>query len=302
MPAVKAPAFVPLDRIAEQPRVVALLRAALETGRIAHAYAFVGAEGSGRATTALAFAQALLCERQSGCGSCRGCRMVAGGQHPDLHVIEPTPPATNPKGPRAIRIEAIREIEREASLRPVMAARKLFVIDDADRMTGESPEAFLKTLEEPPDRTVMILVLARTRAVPPTVLSRCQLVRFQRRASAPPAEHAEALGLLDQVSASGIERLLLRGDRLEREKAEAMVDGWWIWCRDLLLVKAGAPAALLTNADRADQLERESERWSLDGILAAIELCRRARTALQHNVSPRLTVEVIVSQLALNAA
>jgi DNA polymerase-3 subunit delta' len=302
MPAVKAPAFVPLDRIAEQPRVVALLRAALETGRIAHAYAFVGAEGSGRGTTALAFAQVLLCERQSGCGNCRGCRMVAGGQHPDLHVIEPTPPATNPKGPRAIRIEAIREIEREASLRPVMAARKVFVIDDADRMTGESPEAFLKTLEEPPDRTVMILVLARTRAVPPTVLSRCQLVRFQRRASAPPAEHAEALALLDQVSASGIERLLLRGDRLEREKAEAMVDGWWIWCRDLLLVKAGAPATLLTNGDRAAQLERASERWSLDGILAAIELCRQARTALQHNVSPRLTVEVVVSRLALAAA
>src|SRR5262245_10886720 len=104
MPAMK-PTFVPLDEIKEQPRVVALLRAALDSRRIAHAYAFVGAEGSGRATTALAFAQALLCEQEKGCGRCRDCRLVASRQHPDLHVIEPTPPATNPKGPRAIRIE-----------------------------------------------------------------------------------------------------------------------------------------------------------------------------------------------------
>jgi DNA polymerase-3 subunit delta' len=227
--------------------------------------------------------------------------MVAGGQHPDLHVIGPTPPASNPKGPRAVRIEAIRELERQAALRPVMAARKVFVIDDADRMTDDSPEAFLKTLEEPPDRTVMVLILARTRSVPPTVLSRCQLVRFARRASAPPPEYAEALACLDQVGGGGIERLLLRGDRIEREKAEAMVDGFWIWCRDLLLVKVGAPAGLLTNGDRAAQLERESEAWSLDGILASIDLCRRARTALAHNVSPRLTIEVVVSRLAVAA-
>ena len=301
MPAIK-PAFVPLDGIKEQPRAVALLRAALESHRIAHAYAFVGAEGSGRATTALAFAQSLLCERETGCGSCRHCRMVATRQHPDLHVIEPTPPASNPKGPRAIRIEAIRDVEREAGLRPVMAARKVFVLDDADRMTGESPEAFLKTLEEPPDRTVMILVLARTRAVPPTVLSRCQLVRFARRASEKRPEHAEALRWLDQAGAEGIERLLLRGDRIEREKAEGMVDAWWIWCRDLLLVKAGGPPALLANADRAGDLERASAAWSLDGILGAIELCRRARTALAHNVSPRLTIEIIVSRLLLAGA
>ena len=175
-----------LEAIEGQPRAVSLLRRALESGRVAHAYAFVGPAGSGRTTTALAFAQALLCEtplRATGiaCGQCRGCRLAAAGKHADLHVIVPTPPESNPKGGRAIRIGAVRELEREAALRPVMARHKVFVLDDADRMTGESPQAILKTLEEPPAHTVLMLILARTRAVPATVISRCQLVRFAPR-------------------------------------------------------------------------------------------------------------------------
>src|SRR5215813_11830577 len=147
---------VALERILDQPRAVELLRRALASDRVAHAYAFVGPAGAGRMTTALAFAAELL-------GS-------PSRQHPDLHVIVPTPPDTNPKGARAIRIGAIRELERQAALRPVMARHKVFILDDADRMTGESPQAFLKTLEEPPAQIVLLLVLERTRAVPATVL------------------------------------------------------------------------------------------------------------------------------------
>src|SRR5205809_11268 len=131
---------------------------------------------------ALAFAQALLCtggreagavggwpepRREAGvppCGRCQGCRLAAARVHPDLHLIAPTPPETNPKGARAIRIDAIRGLERQAALRPVMAPRKLFVLDEAERMTGEAAQALLKTLEEPPAGTVLILVLPRARA------------------------------------------------------------------------------------------------------------------------------------------
>src|SRR5712692_11014986 len=123
---------VALEAIEGQPRAVELLQRALEGGRVAHAYAFVGPAGSGRTTTALAFAQALLCETGLACGQCRGCRLAVAGKHPDLHEIVPTPPESNPKGARAIRIGAVRELEREASLRPVMARQKIFVLDDAD--------------------------------------------------------------------------------------------------------------------------------------------------------------------------
>ena len=277
------------ERILDQPRAVDLLRRALASDRVAHAYAFVGPAGAGRMSTALAFAAELL-------GS-------PSRQHPDLHVIVPTPPETNSRGARAIRIGAIRELERQASLRPVMARRKVFVLDEAERMTGEAPQAFLKTLEEPPAATVIILILPRARAVPATVLSRCQVVRFAPRDDAGAATaRAQARELLAEVRAQGVDGLFRRTDRLEREKAEALVDAYWLFCRDLLLAKSDAPAALFIDGDHAAEFAREAEGWTVDQILAAVGLCRQAREALLRNVAPRLTLEVVLSRLALRAA
>lgn len=278
-----------LERILDQPLAVDLLRRALASDRVAHAYAFVGPVGAGRMSTALAFAAELL-------GS-------PSRQHPDLHVIVPTPPETNSRGARAIRIGAIRELERQASLRPVMARRKVFVLDEAERMTGEAPQAFLKTLEEPPAATVIILILPRARAVPATVLSRCQVVRFAPRDDAGAATaRAQARELLAEVRAQGVDALFRRTDRLERDKAEALVDAYWLFCRDLLLAKSDAPAALFIDGDHAAELAREAEGWTVDQILAAVDLCRQAREALLRNVAPRLTLEVVLSRLALRAA
>jgi DNA polymerase-3 subunit delta' len=288
-----------LERVSGQPRVAGLLSRAITSGRVAHAWAFIGPPGSGRTTAARVFAAMLLCEH-GGCGTCRACRVVAAGQHPDVHVIVPTPPVSNPRGTLAIRIDAVRELERQAALRPVMAARKVFVIDDADRMTGETPQAFLKTLEEPPDRTVIILVLDRARAVPPTVLSRCQIVRFDPPPDAAP-DDADALALLADVRESGITAAFARFDRSrpDRADAEATVDAWWRWCRDVLLAKAGASAAVLTAPDRVDALGREADRWTIDDLVSAIAACRSARESLAVNVSPRLTLEVLLARLAL---
>ena len=84
-------------------------------------------------------------------------------------MIVPTPPESNPKGARTIRIGAVRELERQASLRPALAGRRVFILDEADRMTDDAPQAFLKFLEEPPPDTVVVLVLSGVRAVPATV-------------------------------------------------------------------------------------------------------------------------------------
>jgi DNA polymerase-3 subunit delta' len=289
---------VTLDAIVDQPRAVEQLRRALAGGRVAHAYAFVGPAGSGRFTTALAFAAALLCER-GGCGTCRACAAVAARQHPDLHVVAPTPPESNPRGARAIRIGAVRELERQASLRPVMARRRVLILDEAERMTGESPQAFLKFLEEPPPETVVVLILPRARAVPATVISRCQLVRFRARgAAAVAAGVAEAAALLEEVRAQGAPALFKRTERVDRERAEALVDGCWRLCRDLVLLRAGAPSRLLADPGTADALAAEAARWTDEGLLAAIETCREAHLALAGNVTPRLTVDVMVSRLA----
>jgi DNA polymerase-3 subunit delta' len=293
-----------LETIQGQPRAVELLRRALAAERLAHAYAFVGPPGSGRTTTGLAFAQAVLCP-QGGCGRCRACALAAARQHPDLHLIVATPPETNPKGARAIRIGAIRELERRAALKPAMAARKVFIVDDAERMTGEAPEAFLKTLEEPPDRTIIVLVLDRARAVPATVLSRCQLVRFRARADeGAAADRAETEEMLAEVRARGMDALFRRSQVFDRDRprAERIVDACWLYGRDLVLAKCGAAARLLGVPASAQALAREAERWTLDELLEAVETCRQARRALGVNVTPRLTLEVVLSRLALRAA
>ena len=291
-----------LDAIVDQPRAVEQLTRALATDRVAHAYAFVGPAGSGRFTTALAFASALLCETRGAAPrncTCRGCRLVDSRQHPDLPVIVPTPPESNPQGARASRIGAVRELERQATLRPAMARRRVLVLDEAERMTGESPQAFLKFLEEPPPETIVILILPRTRAVPATVISRCQLVRFRTRGEAATAALvAEAAAVLDEAREQGAPAIFKRTERVDRERAEALIDGCWLYSRDLLLQRAGAPSALLTDASRAETLAAEARRWTDEGLYAAIEACRQAHLALAGNVTPRLTVDVMLGRLA----
>jgi DNA polymerase-3 subunit delta' len=320
---------VALDAVRDQPRAVALLRRALDGDRVAHAYAFVGPTGSGRMTTARAFAEELLSDREAlnareamtgraGAGNLleqpshaltrasgpRSNNAVAGtASHPDLHVILPTPPDSNPKGARTIRIGAIRELERQAALRPVLGGRRVFIVDEAERMTGEAPEAFLKFLEEPPPGTVLILILSGVRAVPATVISRCQVVRFQARdAGRAAAAVGEALALVQAVRAEGTPGLFRRTDRLDRDRAEALVDGCWLLCRDLLLARAGAPPALLSDPARAGELSDEAALWTDEALRSAIEACRHARETLINNVTPRLTVETVVGRLLARAA
>lgn len=297
---------MPYSALEGQPRAIALFGRALASGRVAHAYALVGPPGSGRTTAALVFAEALLCERDTsagGCGRCRGCVLVGKRQHPDLHVIAPTPPERNPRGPKAIRIDDIRELERGAALRPAMARRKIFIVDDADRMTADTPQAFLKTLEEPPDRTVLILVLPTVRALPATVLSRCQIVRCTPRPDPAAAEaRAGALTLVAEVRAKGADALFRRLQTIDRDKAVLLIDAYWLWCRDLLLIQSGAPPTLLAHASVDADIAREAAQWAMGDLLAEITNCRAARAALETNVSPRLTVEVLLSRLATRAA
>src|SRR5262249_57230932 len=141
------------------------------------------------------------------------------------------------------------------------------VMEGAGGTTDATRQAFLKPLEEPPAATVIILILPRARAVPATLLSRCQVVRFGPRADAgSTAARAQALELLAEVRAQGVDALFRRTDRLEREKAEGLVDAYWLYCRDLLLATSGAPSRLLVHPDRAGELARDAEGASIDEI------------------------------------
>ena len=289
-----------LESIRDQDEAVTLLRRALRTGRVAHAYAFVGPEGSGRKATALALATALVAP-DGGPAAERAAR----GRHPDVHLLGPTPPAGNPKGAQALRVETIRELERLASLKPMEARVKVFIVDEAEKMTAATPQAFLKTLEEPPAQTVIVLILTQLRALPPTVLSRCQVVRFRPR----PAEgvpallpdvrsevHTRSLRQLAEARAQGVEAIIRLGEQVgrDRQAAEAFIQACWLWHRDLLCGIGGAPARLVVFGEPAIAAARER---SLDSVLRALRDCREAWQAIQGNVSPRLSVEVLVGRL-----
>jgi DNA polymerase III delta prime subunit len=295
----------PFRAVEGQAEAVSLLRRVSAGQRIAHAYAFLGPEGSGRKAAALAFARALVAP-EGGPAADR----IERGAHPDVTLIQPTPPEGNPKGPLALRIENIRALERRASLKPAEAAWKVFIVDGADKMTAATPQAFLKTLEEPPARTVIVLILSQLRALPATVLSRCQIVRFQPR-QAPGAiallpdgrgeAHQDALGALAEAESEGGEAILRIGETLgrDRQAAEAVIETCWLWYRDLLCALGGGDARLAVFGRGAAAAAR---RHSLDGVVEGLRACREAWQAVQGNVSPRLTVEVLLSRLALRAA
>lgn len=159
------------DQIFGQPRVRDFLRASVAADRVTHAYLFTGPTGSNKTQSAYALAAGLLCENR-GCGTCETCKKVNAHKHPDVRYYAP-------EGAGGYLIEQIRDIVADTSLAPIQSRSKIYIIDRVDLLGSAAANAFLKTLEEPPEDVVLIL-LGRTReSVLPTVVSRCSVVPFR---------------------------------------------------------------------------------------------------------------------------
>ncbi len=162
-------------------------RRSLAAGRLPSTFLFVGPAGVGKRTFALKLAQTLLCETNppeamEPCGVCPGCKQVEAGSHPDLEMVAKEPDSAVLKveqfiGDREHRMQ--EGLLARIALRPTRGRRKVAIIDDADLLNQESANCLLKTLEEPPLGSVLILIGTSEQKQLPTIRSRCQIVRFQ---------------------------------------------------------------------------------------------------------------------------
>ncbi|MFW6457149.1 MAG: DNA polymerase III subunit delta', partial [Planctomycetota bacterium] len=165
-----------------QERAIGLLKAELESGWVPHAHLFVGPGGVGRRDLARRMAAILLCQEHESdqCDNCKSCHAFSTGNHPDYFEIGV------PDGRQSLPISSIRGgdsggsrgLQEEASLKPVLSGRRVFVVRDAERMTVEAANCFLKTLEEPPGESYFILIASGLQEIPDTIISRCRLIKM----------------------------------------------------------------------------------------------------------------------------
>ena len=206
------------------PGAIRLLGGAISLGRASHAYLVTGPEQVGKRTLAIDIARAVNCTPstdlfgetpQPPCGRCESCERIARGLHADVRVIDvdtELPSADEASGSgqgsssrtrKNIRIEHIAELQREAALKPFEGLRRVFIVDGAEAMSAEAANRLLKTLEEPAEDVMIVLVSSFPESLPPTVVSRCQRIDLRL------------------VRGEEIERVLV--DRFEAEPGHAAI-------------------------------------------------------------------------------
>jgi len=318
--------------IINQDHAILLLREALRSGRISHAYLFVGPEGVGRKAVALSFAQALNCPNADGfdaCGSCPSCRKIASGSHPDVRVLVPQGDS--------LKIDQIRALRQEAMYPPFEGRWKVYILEDAERMTAEAANSLLKVLEEPPERVVWILIVASTVSLLPTVVSRCQMVRFTlvptalikrallERFHLPEAqarflaalaagrigqaivwastkealaEREAVLDLLARVESMDALERLLAAEELgkQKERLSDLLDIAYLWYRDLLVWLQSRDEDLLFNLDKKEVISEVAPSFTPRELQRRIALVEEAKEAVRRNANPRLVLENLFLQ------
>ena len=305
------------DRILEQ------LYHAIASNRIAGAYLFVGVANVGKETVALHFAKSINCltSGERACGTCLSCRKADDGNHPDLQIIRPSG--------AWIKIDQIRELQKRIIYRPLEGVRKVYILTEAEQMNLEAANCLLKTLEEPPAESVLILLTTNLDALLPTIRSRCQIIPFHPLVDSALAEHLMDQFNIDESRAFSISTvaggavgkaltLLQEGVGFDEDIPEIMIassqldafriaerwsqepevlDHLVTWYRDLVLLHQGAPAALLTHVHHVEQLQQLAAHYSRLQLQSAIKAIFETKAMLQRNVNATLALEVLALKL-----
>jgi len=341
------------ESIIDQVRPIRILTAFLQKGTIPHALLFTGIEGVGKERAAVTLAMACNCAGNrarfdsegvdipiSGhskaslpfttapCGSCKSCRKIESDNHPDIIRIKPSGPL--------IKIDQIRTLCQTIAMKPYEAGIRVVIISDAQAMNPAAGNALLKMLEEPPDRTILILVADHTSGLLPTIVSRCQHIRFnpisrKNLESVLEREHGidsgdaaiiaamaggsvtRALRMyrsdwikrrywliseLESLSTNSVNRLLAFGDQLAKNKDDLpdALEIFKTWLRDLVIAKLNPDRVL--RHDLASNLQETSQNMSLTSLLLKYETIQSSQNALQAGTNIRMAMESMVLKLS----
>jgi DNA polymerase III subunit delta' len=328
---------MPFCDITGHERPIGILQAAIRHRRLAHAYLFHGETGIGKRLTATRVAQALHCEepQESGsdsCGVCRSCQQVAARTHPDYLVVEPDRELAAPQ----IKIEQVRDIEQQFVYRPLMSERKICLIDDADRLTIGAANALLKTLEEPPGHGLFMLVTSRPHALPITIRSRCQALRFTTPARTqveaaliltreiPPddarflavladgrigealgmdieearARQRECVALVAPASLTSTTALLTAAENLAKSDRGVEILSWLTrWIRDLVLVIVGGDHDQILHLEQLPDLQRYAGQADLGMLLDLLRDIERTEQQATRHLNLHMALETSLLRL-----
>ncbi len=315
------------SEIIGQQRSLEILRLAMGNGRLHHAYLFVGPEGVGKRTVALGLAKGLHCDEAANdfCGRCAACARIQNGNHPDVRVVEIL------AGKKEVSIQQVREVERELNFRSFSGKRKIAIIDPATSMNLSAQNALLKTLEEPPQDSLLILIAANAGGLLPTLRSRCLRLPFGPLARDAVAgflithkgiakEEARFLAVVSMGSLGAALRLdkeeflerrrswaekvssLTSGDyRAASEAAEAIASNKeeslqfleWAetWYRDLLIHAVTENSAETINVDMLAEIRSQAANGQVERLLLTFAQTARAAGRIQRNLNRRMVLE-----------
>src|SRR6266498_3658687 len=304
-----------------------IVRQALNHGRLHHAYLFVGMEGVGKKTIALGLAKAIHCSAAAWdfCGMCADCARIKDGNHADVRIIEPL------AGKKEISIQQIRELEKELNFRSFSGKKKIAILDPATLMNLSAQNALLKTLEEPPRDSLLILIAANGGVLLPTLRSRCLRISFgpltrdlisgflasRKGLAAETAEFlaAMSLGSLGAVVSIDTQELLERrrewvrlisglragdyraatdaADALAGSKEDSLRFLEWIesWFRDLLVYSVTRNQQAVVNVDMLPQIQQQSATADFERLFSRIAEAKAAIGGIQRNLNRRMMIE-----------